>query len=176
MEKVATTTATKTLNDIIKQYQELEERLIESGGALDDELEAALTENTESLGHKLDGYAGFIGYLKGQIEYLKGEAENFASRAKTIGNSIGAMRERMAFAMETTGESKIKTAAHSYSIRTTENWQLKDIDKDTEEELIDNGFGEYLFKADMKAIKDEYKGTETPAFIEVAQKVSITIR
>ena len=176
MEKVATTTAKKTLNDIIKQYQELEERLIESGGALDDELEGALAENAESLGHKLDGYAGFIGYLKGQIEYLKSEAEHFASRAKTFGNSIDAMRARMAFAMETTGESKIKTADHSYSIRTTESWKLKDIDKDTEEELIDEGLGEYQFKADMKAIKGEYKDSEPPSFIDVTQKVSITIR
>ncbi len=172
----ATAASKQTLNDLIEKFHEIEFMLIEAGGALDDEIERLITSNEKAIEKKLDGYAGVIEYLKGQAEYLDGQAKLFTARKRTIQNSIESMRERMVYAMQETKNTKIKTAAHNYSLRTTESWKIKDIDRDTEDELVDEGLGEYQFKADMNAIKEEYKDAEAPEFIEVSKKTSITIR
>lgn len=173
----ATATKKQTLNDLIEKFHEIEFMLIEAGGALDEEIEKLITSNEKAIEKKLDGYAGVIEYLKGQADYLGGQAKLFTARKRTIQNSIESMRERMVYAMQETKNTKIKTAAHSYSIRETESWKMRDdVSKEMEDELVADGLGVYEFKPDMTAIKDEYKGSEPPAFIDVMLKTSITIR
>lgn len=174
----ATATSKQTLNDLIEKFHEIEFKLIEAGGALDDEIERLITSNEKAIEKKLDGYAGVIEYLKGQAEYLDRQAKLFTARKRTIQNSIESMRERMVYAMQETKNTKIKTAAHNYSLRTTESWKINEAVPKEEYEtyLVEEGLAEYQFKPNMTAIKEEFKGDEIPHFIEAIPKTSITIR
>ena len=67
---------TKTLNDILDDYQNIEMKIIENDGEIDSLIEDSLEINKSELEDKLDGYEGFIKYLEGQTSYLK-EMENF---------------------------------------------------------------------------------------------------
>jgi hypothetical protein len=166
-----------TLADLLHQYHRLEEMIIEAGGVLDEQIEAALAESEAALEKKLDGYTGFINYCKGQVDYLKAEAETFTSRARTLSNGIEGMRHRMIFAMQSTGNEKLKTEKHSYSLRTSASWALKDeLPKRTLNRIEKDGLGKFEFKPDIKAIKDRFKDDHTPDYIEVIPKVSINIR
>ncbi|NTU49435.1 MAG: hypothetical protein HGA87_00815 [Desulfobulbaceae bacterium] len=165
---------TQTLSEILTRYHEWEEAVIEADGCITDELQATIEGVETALGDKLDGYADFIGYLKGQTEYLKSQEELYKRRRATIESSIDGLRERMVFAMQETGNDKIKTATHSFSNRTTESWKVKELTQFMQGELIKGGMAEYVFKPDMKAIKEHYN--TAPQFIEVVQKASITIR
>ena len=61
----------KSLNDILNDYQILENELISSNGEINEDLENKLNLHEKELGDKLDGYEHFVRYLKGKIEYLK---------------------------------------------------------------------------------------------------------
>ncbi|NTV01913.1 MAG: hypothetical protein HGB04_03895 [Chlorobiaceae bacterium] len=163
--------------DLLHQYHQLEERIIEAGGVLDDELEAALAGSSEAIEKKLDGYTGFINYCKGQAEYLKSEAEAFTARAKTLLNAVDGMRQRMIFTLQSTGNEKLKTEKHSYSLRTSASWVLKDdLSSRILKKIEKDGLGAFEFKPDIKAIKDRFKDDHAPEYIEIIPKVSINIR
>lgn len=169
------TTQKKTLADILNEFHAIEEMIIEADGCLTDEITALLDGNEAALSDKLDKYADAIAYLNGQIKYLKSQEELYKRRWATIENSIDGLRDRMTFAMQDTGNEKVKTAAHSFSIRTSESWKVRDdISLVQQSELIKAGLAEYVFKPDIKAIKD--RNDKAPAYIEVLQKTSITIR
>ena len=78
----------KSLNDILNDYQILENELISSNGEIDDDLENKLNLHEKELGDKLDGYEHFVRYLKGKIEYLKSMEIHYAKRRKVLENSI----------------------------------------------------------------------------------------
>lgn len=165
----------KTLSTLLDEYRAIEDMLVEASGEITPEIEAKLGAFGSELGEKLDGYAGAISYLKGQIDYLKAEAAQYTARAKALSNSVEAMRERMAFAMEKAKQDKIKTEKHSFSIRNTKSWKLVDDLPDRRlREIAGLGYGTFTFKPDMNAIKAGE--AEPPKWVEVTEKKSITIR
>jgi hypothetical protein len=177
MLETATATPKRSLTDLIGMYRDIEEQIINASGEISPEIEIALAENQEAIEAKLDGYAGMIGYLKGQAEYLKKEAEHYTTRARTLLNAVESMRERMVYAMTATGQDKVKTMTHSYSLRITESWQQREdsLTKEEFEKLVNQGLAKIDFKLDVKALKDECGGVP-PEYIEVVPKVSINIR
>ena len=78
----------KTLNDILINYQEIENSLIDNDGELSDDIEEKLRINNLDLSEKLNGYEKFVRYLKHQTEYLKSMEDHYAKRRKTSENSI----------------------------------------------------------------------------------------
>lgn len=175
-----TTTAKnqETLQQIIEHMQDVQSRLIESGGELTPEIEALITSTEEKLEQKLDGYAAMIDYLKGQADYLDQQAKLFAARKKSIDTSIRSMRERMALAMEAAGQKKIKTAAHTYSRTTRESWSINDeLTKEQMDFMLERGLAENVFKPSMSELKAFCDGGRPrPDFVTVEQKTGITIR
>lgn len=167
-----------SLNDLIAKHQELTAEIIESGGELTAEIEEALAATDADVADKLDAYARYAGYLQGEEEYLKGTAKQYADRARTLANARERLRQRMAWAMEAVGETKIKTAEHNYSLRYTESWRVKeDVGDDVKQTLVTRGLGQYEFSPDMRAIRAMFAGSEaTPEWAEVTVKQSITIR
>ena len=77
----------KTLNDILSNYQEIENSLIDNDGELSDDIEEKLRINNLDLSEKLNGYEKFVRYLKHQTEYLKTMEDHYAKRRKTIENT-----------------------------------------------------------------------------------------
>ena len=166
-----------TLNEIVNRFHEAEELMFASGGELTPEIMDLLADNAETLNEKLDNYAEWIGYCKGQSEYLKHVSDEYAQRAKSFSNAVETARERMTFAMIDIDEASIKSIRHTYSVRKTESWKVKDdISQLTQKFLVSNKLAEFIFKPSITAIKDFNKGFDVPEYIEVTSKNSLTIR
>ena len=67
----------KSLNDILEDYQKIENELISNDGEVSESLEEKLNLHEKELGEKLDGYEHFVRYLKSKIEYLKNMEGHF---------------------------------------------------------------------------------------------------
>lgn len=167
------------LTSLIELYREIEDEIIQSGGEITPEIEARIADVSDSIGQKLDGYAGFIAYCKGQIDYLKGEADQYTCRARTLAATIEGMRDRMVYALQSTGETKIKTAKHSYSLRTSESWKIDDdlfSNRDLDE-LVGLDIAERTYKVNMSEAKKYFtESDERPEYMVVTQNTSINIR
>ena len=167
-----------TLNDIIKKFQYIESMLLESDGEISEDIEAQLIENESNLSSKLDGYQKFSTYLNGQVEYLKSVEEQYTKRRKTIENSIKRLRERMLNAMLVTGNDKIKTTEHNYSVSESEKWIINNDVMNDEIKLgmIEDGLGENVFKTKLSEIKSKYKNDKVPDWIIIEKNKFLRIK
>ena len=163
-----------TINELIDLYREIEDRLIEQQGEVDDVLEDELMTIAGSISDKLDACQGYIKYAEGQAEWLKSEAKDLTARAKTMENSVDSLRKRMAYLMQVTGNDTIR-GRHSYSLRTTESWKISPAaTTELMEQLYSEGLAKREIKPDIAAIKKAY--AVAPAYIDVTENVSICIR
>ena len=167
----------KTLNDILKNYQEIEMKLVESKGEVDESLETLLSLNESELSNKMDGYEKFTRYLKGQVEYLHNMEEHYNKRKKILENSIKRCKDSMLIALTSTDKEKIKTKEFNFSIGKTQKWSidttvLSDYDK---KQLINNGHAENLFKIHLNKLKSSFKSKEKPDWINVQENSFIRV-
>ena len=171
-------TNSRTLNDIIKKFQEIENMLLESDGEISDEIEGQLIENENNLSSKLDGYQKFSTYLNGQVEYLKSVEEQYVKRRKTIENSIKRLRERMLNAMLVTGNDKIKTTEHNYSVSESEKWivNVDDIEEEIKLDLVKQGLGENVFKTNLSEVKNKFKNDKVPDWITIEKNKYLRVK
>ena len=167
-----------TLNDIIKNFQDIELLILESGGEISEEIENKLSENDNDLSNKLDGYEKFSRYLKGQVNYLREVEEQYSKRRKIIDNSIKRLRDRMLNALLVTGKKSLKTIEHNYSVSESEKWSLdldtlSDKNKST---LINDGLAENIFKANLNDIKSKYKNQDIPNWINIEKNQYLKVK
>lgn len=166
----------KTLQEILDAYRALEDSLIEAGGVLTEDVEAALATNDADLGDKLDGYAGFIRHCKMQEEFCKIEAEGYSLRGKALANIVKGLRLRMSDAMKVKGVEKIKTIRNTFSLKSLTTWAVReDTPLDKLKDLVSKGCGVFDFKFDQKAAKEKYP-EEAPDCVAVTTTTSIQIR
>ena len=171
----------KSLNEILDIYQDLESKIIESDGAVNDEMENLLNVNELDLKNKLDGYQGFIKYLEGQISYLKSMESHFAKRRKTLENSILRCRKSMTEALLITNRGKVKTNDFNFSIGKSDKWTVdsENIDEKDRQELLSLEFAENIFKINISKLKAHYKEEseiEKPDWINIDQTEFIKVR
>ena len=172
----------KTLNEIMADYHDLEEMLIDSEGEITKPIEAFMDWCRDNFETKMDGYADFISYLKGQIEYHKNIEKQFEKRRKTLENTIKGLRERMIYAMDVQEFDKLKTQKHSFSLRLTESIhvdesKLEDSKSEwNKESLVSQNWAEFVFKPILTQIKNDFKDKEYPDWVITESKKSITIR
>ena len=167
----------KTLNDILKNYQEIEMKLVESDGEVDESLETLLLLNESELSNKLNGYEKFTRYLKGQVEYLHNMEEHYNKRKKILENSIKRCRDSMLIALTSTDKENIKTKEFNFSIGKTEKWTVDNtiLTDDNKKQLINNGHAENLFKVNLNKIKRSYKDKEKPEWINIQENSFIRV-
>ena len=112
LKDLMATKGNASLDDLIRLYQEIEEKLVESGGLADlgDQM-AAVEEKIET---KLDNCKGLIDYWKGQVSYLDERAKVFSARKTGIKNGIEWLRSAMKSALLLTGKDKVKTIEGTY--------------------------------------------------------------
>ena len=167
----------KTLNDILKNYQEIEMKLVESDGEVDESLETLLLLNESELSNKLNGYEKFTRYLKGQVEYLHNMEEHYNKRKKILENSIKRCRDSMLIALTSTDKENIKTKEFNFSIGKTEKWTVDNtiLTDDNKKQLINNGHAENLFKVNLNKIKRSYKDKEKPDWINIQENSFIRV-
>lgn len=171
-----------TLSELISAYQQIEELLADNGGELTEEIEAMISDNQQAIEEKLDAYAGMISHMRGQEDWLKASAKQLTERARAYANARENMRERMTTAMQITGNDKIRTTAHSYSLRTSDSWAINDDNFEAADLnlLIEHGAGERTYKVDMTKLKALVKAGEVyetlPDYVTVTTTTSINIR
>ena len=168
----------KTLSEIIKKFQELELKLIDSDGEISEEIEKLMFDNEVNLSKKLDGYEKFSRYLKGQVDYLKSIEEQYNRRRKVLDNSIKKIKDRMLNAMLITGKEKIKSTEFNYSIGNSEKWGInqENMTENIKQNMIDMGLAENVFKANISEIKNKYKNNDIPDWLLIEKNKYIRVK
>lgn len=118
--------ANLTLYELTAEQQHIEDLLIENGGELTPELEAALAENATALAAKVDGYQHIIARLGMIAEASKKEKDRFAERQKVAENSVKRIREHLARTMQEQGISKLEGDTCKVSLRRSEAVDIYD--------------------------------------------------
>jgi len=171
----------KSLNDILNEYQIIENELISSDGEISEELENKLNLHEKELGDKLDGYEHFVRYLKGKIEYLKNMENHFSQRRKVLENSIKRCKNSMTSSLLITGKNKIQTSDFNFSLGKSKKWSVN-IDLLDEEEklsLIEKDLAENSFQIKLSDIKSEYSSIDSddiPEWIIIEESDFIKVR
>ena len=171
---------TKTLNEILDDYQSIEMKIIENDGEIDTLIEDSLEINKSELEDKLDGYQGFVKYLEGQTSYLKEMEAHYLKRRKVLEKSIKKCKDSMIRGLSLTDLNKVKTLNYNFSLCESESWDadLEGINLSQKDELIRDGFAENIFKLSMSSIKSHYKnspGMDLPEWIKVSKNPYIRV-
>ena len=171
----------KSLNDILNEYQIIENELISSDGEISEELESKLNLHEKELGDKLDGYEHFVRYLKGKIEYLKNMENHFSQRRKVLENSIKRCKSSMTSSLLITGKDKIQTSDFNFSLGKSKKWSINIdlLDEEQKLSLIKRNLAENLFQVKLSDIKLEYSNIDfpdIPEWINIEESDFIKVR
>ena len=171
---------TKTLNQILDDYQSIEMKIIDNDGEIDNLIEDLLEINESELKDKLDGYEGFVKYLEGQVSYLKEMEAHYLKRRKVLEKSIKKCKNSMVRALSLTDVNKVKTLNYNFSLCESESWDadIEEIDQNEKNELIKEGLAENIFKLSMSNIKSYYKSSpnaNVPKWIKISKNPYIRI-
>ena len=168
----------KTLHDILKTYQEIEMKIVDSEGEVNETIEELLLLNSTELNDKLDGYEKFSRYLKSQVEYLKGMENHYNKRRKVLEKSIRKCKDSMLEAMILVGEEKLKTKEFNFSIGKSEKWEVDEVllTNDAKDKLISDGLAENSFKVNLSEVKSNYKNeNDVPEWINIIESNFIRV-
>ena len=171
----------KSLNDILEEYQKIENELINSNGEISSDLEQKLDLHELELGEKLNGYEHFVRYLKSKIEYLKNMEDHYANRRKILENSIKRFKSSMTNSLLITGKNKIKTDDFNFSLGKSQRWSIdvELLDDDNQKELVQQDLAENVFKAKLNNIKEKYSNMDSsdlPDWIQIEESDYIKVR
>ena len=102
----------ESLEALTSLYQQIEEKLIESGGL--EEFGDQMSAVEQKIEGKLDNCKGLLDYWKGQVAYLDTKAKMYNTRKTGIKNGIEWLRQTMKSALLVTGKEKVKTNEGTY--------------------------------------------------------------
>ena len=171
----------KSLNQILEDYQKIENILITNDGVIDESLEKLLSINESELENKLDGYEHFVRYLKSKIDYLKSMEDHYNKRRKTLENSIIRCRKSMTQALIMTDKTKVKTRDFNFSIGKSNKWSIdiNGLSDENKSELINQELAENIFKVNISKLKAFYADNlseEKPEWIMIDESEFIKVR
>lgn len=109
----------RTLLDITEDLQALDDLLSEAGGditGVEATVDAWLAELEQDLKGKVDNYAALITAMNARAEVRKAEADRLYHRAKVDAGNAKFLRERLKFAFEQRGISKLETARYKVGV------------------------------------------------------------
>ncbi len=106
----------KSLISIVKDFNALDELLIESGGELNETLEQWLQINESNLAEKVDNYKLYLDHLDARNEYFKGIKDQANSAQNIFKNMATRLKENLKFAMETTKSDEFRGQMFRYKL------------------------------------------------------------
>ena len=171
----------KSLNDILNEYQLLENELISTNGEINEDLESKLNLHEKELSEKLDGYEHFVRYLKGKVEYLKSMENHYSKRRKVLENSIKRCKNSMTSSLVITGKNKIQTSDFNFSLGKSQKWSIniEIMNENDKVELIDKNLAENTFQVKLSDIKTEFSNIDSediPEWINIEETDFIKVR
>jgi len=109
----------RTLLDITEDLQALDDLLSEVEGditGVEGTVDAWLAELENDLTGKVDNYAALITAMNARAEVRKAEADRLYQRAKVDANNARFLRERLKFALELRGITKLETPRYRVGV------------------------------------------------------------
>jgi hypothetical protein len=109
----------RTLLDITEDLQALDDLLTDAGGdvtGVEATVDAWLAELEQDLKGKVDNYATLITAMNARAEVRKAEADRLYHRAKVDVGNAKFLRDRLKFALEHRGISKLETARYKVGV------------------------------------------------------------
>ena len=164
-----------TLNDLVRDYHRIEDRLIESGGEITEEIQAMLDEHDAGFDAKKDRYIGLIRSMEASIGAMKEIEAQAKTRRKTLENASEGLRDRLYWGMKEMGLKKARGGLYPANItrKATATVDVDAIPADLHFEMIQNGCLETVNKYDKTEIKKRYADS---AFVLHDEKEFITFR
>lgn len=135
----------------------------ESLTALFDELGAGLTD-------KLENTAKVVKDFESESEMLDSEIKRLSERKKQAQNGADRLKKLMLFAVEKSGQSKIKGQLFSFGLRISESIEIVD------ETLIPDDLCRFKKEPDKKAIKELITSGQSVYGATLIVKNNLTIR
>lgn len=107
---------TRSLVAIIKDFNALDELLIEQSGELCPTLENWMQINEHNLAEKVDNYKLYIEHLESRNEYFKGIKEQANNAQNVFKNMVLKMKENLRFAMEGMKTDELRGDMYRYKL------------------------------------------------------------
>lgn len=150
-----------TLLDIGNDLMRLNGLLDASDGEITAEVSAEIDAALSDLGDKADGYAGLIRERELRADARESESKRMALLCTTDRNTAKALRDRLKFVMENTGQRKIETQRFKLSI--CNNGGKVPLDIHDPPEKLPEEYRKIEYKADTDAIRKALEaGQELP--------------
>jgi len=163
-----------TLNEIIRNQLDVEQKLSENSGEITPEIEALISQNETDLVQKTDNIRLFIQKTQSDISFMKNEIDFYQAKIRSLTNLIEWLKSRVIYAMDMKGVNKIQTnSKHTLYIRES---VILDIDKADVENLPDE-FVKVTRLIKKQAIKDYHKQTGLlPEGVQLIHNKSLIIK
>lgn len=161
-----------SLYSIEKSQLELVEALIDNGGELTEELEAALALNRDNLEVKGTNYGFIIKQLKAEVSIIDAEIERLNALKKSRVKSIERLENNLSVAMQIFDIDKIESPVMKISFRKSESVEIDDVN------LIDKKYinVKTTETPDKAAIKDAIKAGEIVIGAHISVNKNIQIK
>lgn len=158
-----------TLFEIGLEYRALADLALNEGED-NETIKQLFAENTSLLGDKLDNTMKIIKQLDAEEKALKDEAKRLTTRADTRKNKRELLRGLMLGSLETSGEKKLKTMSHNYSITDKESVQVLNEDE------LPREYVRLTRSADKTKIKEHLKEGVLIDGCSIVKKSSLGVR
>ena len=109
----------KTLIKLLIESNTLVNKVIDSGGEVDEDMEKALDLKSGELMNKIDGYAVIIDKCKEEAEYLKLQGKMFTDTAKTVKSFGDNLKSRLKEIMRAEGKDEFKGVLYRFKLSRT---------------------------------------------------------
>jgi hypothetical protein len=156
---------------IEKEYLELANQLIESGGECSPELELQLTINQEQLEQKARGYGFVVKQMESDVSIIDAEIERLKGLKKTREKTIERLETTVSNAMQLYQINKLETPTLKISFRKSESVEI-DNEADIPAQFLKE---KTTYTIDKTAIKEAIKKGEVVigARLQVNQNIQI---
>lgn len=151
-----------SLYDIGKEWEELEDALLESGGELTPELEERLGELMTAETNKINGYLAVRANLKMLAEGADAEAKRLTAKKKAAEASIKRMEERLLAHLEARGEKEVVADLGKVRVMEASTAPVL-LRENVNPQLIDERYRKVTYSVDTAAIKADLTGDDEDA-------------
>jgi hypothetical protein len=106
----------RSLVSIVKDFNALDELLIEQSGELCPTLENWMQINEHNLAEKVDNYKLYIEHLESRNEYFKGIKDQANQAQNIFKNMVSRMKENLKFSMSNLGSDELRGDMYRFKL------------------------------------------------------------
>lgn len=147
------------LFEMTNEYRHILNEIEECEGDPTESVIAMLEQLESDIGNKADGYCSLINHYQAYAKAAQEEAARIAKRSESFANRAKWLKDRLKAAMESLGETKIKTPYHSVTI--CKNGGAQPIKIEGQPENLPEEFRMVVIKPNTDAIREALVAGQT---------------